>query len=69
MAHDDPLARADRLLEKLADATGKRNKYDDSVLGLVNDLRELGVSWASIGKAIGVTHQAVHQKYAHRVSS
>jgi hypothetical protein len=59
----DPEVIADRLLIKLADCKGKRDKYDAFLFEITDKLRDLGVSWVTIAEPLGVTHQAARTRY------
>lgn len=40
-----------------------RAEYEGELLSLVMDARDAGESWASIGRALGITKQAAQQRY------
>ena len=47
-------------MEALADL-GER--IDWALLALVGEARSRGISWAALGKALGISKQAVHQRF------
>jgi hypothetical protein len=46
-----------------------REAADRKLFELVGFAREAGASWASIGRALGVTTQAAHQRYGPKVAT
>ena len=46
-----------------------RDAADRKLFELVGFARDAGASWASIGEALGVTTQAAHQRYGHKVAT
>ena len=60
----EELARGD-LDRRLEAANRLRDATEALILEYVLDARERGVTWAVIGEALGVSTQAVHQRYRH----
>jgi DNA-directed RNA polymerase specialized sigma24 family protein len=61
------LAKGPLTLEAGLRATAAvRRGLDDLQAELVSTARGEGASWASIGEALGVTTQAVHQRFSSR---
>lgn len=48
----------------LCAVSGLREALEDRLVELVGQARAAGTSWQSIGRALGVTAQAVHSRYA-----
>jgi hypothetical protein len=40
-----------------------RTYIDEQLVDVVNEAREAGATWAQIGKALGVSHQAAMKRY------
>ena len=58
---------AETALRALEFAVFALEKERRSVDDLVYEAREDGASWELIGKALGISRQAAHEKYAHRI--
>lgn len=58
------LSRGDRT-KRLESASRLRAAADQLVTEFVLEERERGATWAEIGETLGVSTQAVHQKYRH----
>lgn len=56
-------------LHQLADLTRQARAIDAQIMHTVQCARAAGASWAQIARRVGVTTQAAHQRYAHRVES
>jgi hypothetical protein len=54
-------------LDELTRLTEVRDDVDDLILKAVKGARKTGISWYKIGPAMGVTHQAAHQRFASKV--
>ena len=52
----------------LAATAALRDAADRRLFELVGFAREAGASWSSIGEALGVTTQAVHQRYGPKIT-
>lgn len=65
---NDATEHAD-LLSGLTAAARARKDLDQVEATLVAQAREKGLSWAQIAEAIGVTKQAIHQRYGGGGSS
>jgi hypothetical protein len=68
LAHAQQLAGKGEstLGDALRAAVEVRDESDAYLRELVDVAREEGATWAEIGSAIGVTTQAVHQRYGRR---
>ena len=53
----------------LAATAALREAADRKLFELVGFARDAGASWAAIGEALGVTTQAVHQRYGPKPSA
>lgn len=53
--------------DALEEAALAQNAIRRAVDSLVAEARTAGESWESIGKALHMTRQAAHEKYAHRM--
>lgn len=53
-------------LSRLTAAAAVRSWLDDVEAGAVADLRAVGVPWATIGRALGVSGQAVSKRFGGR---
>ena len=51
----------------LVDIRIQKAIFERNVLKCVKNARKAGVSWKSIGAALGVSAQAVHRKYAPHI--
>jgi len=51
------------VLERLHDAKWASNKAERQLSAKVHQAREFGMSWAEIGRAIGMTGQGAGKKY------
>lgn len=56
-------------IEELEDIRQRRQALEREVAVLVRKARVQGVSWGEIGEALGVSRQAVHQRYGRSGSS
>src|SRR2546430_8247258 len=59
---DEPL---DRLAAAATLAQGLTALADELVGHFIDDARERGSSWAQVGREIGITKQAAHQRHGH----
>lgn len=57
------------LLSGLSAAARARKDIEQLEATLVGQAREQGLSWAQIAEAVGVTKQAIHQRYGGGGSS
>lgn len=57
-------AEPDSLLTAMGQLAELGERIDWALLSLVGEARTLGVSWQSIGTALGVTKQAAQQRFA-----
>jgi len=57
-------AEPDSLLEAMSHLAEVGERVDWALLSLVGEARTLGVSWQTIGNALGVTKQAAQQRFA-----
>lgn len=53
-------------LERIADHASRVAELEADIRADVGFLRETGVSWATIGRALGITGQAAGQRYRDR---
>src|SRR5437660_4099676 len=60
---DEPL---DRLAAAATLAQGLTALADELVGHFIDDARQRGSSWAQVGREIGITKQAAHQRHGHR---
>ena len=60
-------------LQVVEDARWLQDQVDRAMRQLVDDAREAGASWADVGKALGVSRQAAHERFgksgAHQSAS
>lgn len=59
-----PAAEPDALLGAMSRLAELGERIDWALLSLVGEARTFGVSWQSIGAALGVTKQAAQQRFA-----
>ena len=59
-----PSADAESLLFAMSRLADFGERIDWALLSLVGEARTFGVSWQSIGNALGVTKQAAQQRFA-----
>lgn len=52
------------LLDGLSQLAAMGERVDWAMLSLIGEARTMGVSWQSIGNALGVTKQAAQQRFA-----
>lgn len=64
----DPGEAPARLLAAAGQAADLAERLDWVLLSLVGEARAHGVSWAEIGRAIGVSKQAAHARFAGYVA-
>jgi DNA-directed RNA polymerase specialized sigma24 family protein len=53
-----------QLLRSLAETVENLNRQQEQ---MVSNLREQFVPWAEIAKVLGVTKQAVHKRFSHKM--
>jgi hypothetical protein len=53
-------------LARLARLADQRQDLEADITRAVGELRRRGVSWADIGRVLGLTRQAVRQRYQWR---
>lgn len=53
----------DKLRLLVQDAESRRHADEMLIRAEIRNLRELGVSWTKIGKALGMTRQGAHQRF------
>lgn len=58
-----PLAGRTAGLIRLADLDAERRELDAEVTLLARQLAAMGVSWAAIGRALGISRQGARQRY------
>ena len=63
-AHGRRVADADP--EDLAELVAMRASLDQAVQVAVEGMRDRGLSWAEIGRGLGVTRQAAHAMWGQR---
>ncbi len=61
-AHARRVAAGD--VDALSDMTGLGAELDEAITQAVTGLRNIGYSWAEIAVRLGVTRQAVQQRWA-----
>lgn len=61
------LVDALRSLDRLRDAATASARAERDLYLAVNDARAAGRTWDEIARAVGVTRQAAHARWAHRV--
>lgn len=52
-------------VETLAVLCQERDELDAEIAKTIKKLRKMSASWDQIAKALGVSRQSAHQKYAH----
>lgn len=57
---------ADGYVEALALMTGRADELDDAIAEAVKGLRKCGYSWAEISSRLGISRQAVQQRWGAR---
>jgi hypothetical protein len=50
-------------LDRLSQLADMREGLDADIAQAVSELRDRGVSWGDIGRALGVTRQSARQRY------
>ncbi len=50
--------------EDLAEMVALRADVDEAIQGAVLGMRSRGVSWSDIGRAVGMTRQSAHERWA-----
>ena len=61
----DPMHEA---RERLASFPRWRADLEQSQTRAVQEARSVGLSWADVGEALGISQQAAHKRYAELVS-
>lgn len=67
LPHHAVLPDPRRIDQTLAAVVALRRTADQLELAAVHSAIEQGWSWAQVAQALGVTKQAVHQKYSRRI--
>lgn len=54
-------------IESLAELAAVRDELDDAICSAIRQLNgpEWRYSWAAIGRQLGMTRQAAHERYGH----
>lgn len=53
-------------LDELERLSAEAGAVEAAICGLIAVLRDDGVPWRRVGEALGVSRQAVHQRYARK---
>lgn len=67
MGHDIHLPTPEDPEEALAAVVAVRRAADRLELAAVAEAIAQGWTWAEVAEALGVTRQAVHKRFAHRI--